>query len=154
VANCFPSGFEHHLTAAAHMINPFFPAGHATFTVQYLIGGVVLYVYVAYTQMVLARRLGILMRDAWLAWLPFANIYLLTKMAIREWWYMLGIFIPYVNIFVVGFLWSEASTRLGKNPWIGAAVVLPYIGILVPGYLVITTPPIVGPSKRNAVEVE
>ncbi len=104
-----------------------------------IVGGIVLYVYLAYTMMVLAHRLG--HKDSWMAWVPLANLYLLTQMAKREWWWIFGLFVPYVNFFIVGFLWSEIAQRFGKNPWIGAAIVLPVIGLAVPGYLVITGSP-------------
>ncbi len=85
--------------------------------------------------MVLARRLHV--ENSWLAWIPIANLYLLTKMAKREWWFLLGFLIPYVNIFIAALLWSDIGVRLGKSAWVGALVVLPYIGVFVPGYLVI-----------------
>lgn len=119
------------------MANPFFPISPAEFGLRELVGGIVIYVYIAYTIMVLAQRLHT--KDSWMAWLPFANLYLLTQMAKREWWWMLGFFIPYVNFFVIGFLWADISRHLHKNPWIGAAIVLPYVGMFVPGYLVLTT---------------
>ena len=102
-----------------------------------LITATVLYAYIGYTVMILAQRLRV--REFWFAWVPVANMYLLTKLARREWWWLFGLLIPYLNIFVLGFLWSEIAVRFHKNPWIGAAIVLPIIGLLVPGYLVLTT---------------
>lgn len=121
------------------MFNMLVPFLHMKIGPSELFVAAVLYAYTSYTQMVLARRLGILPRDAWLAWLPFANIYLLTKMAGLEWWYMLGVFIPYLNYALVAILWSQIGTRLKKPFWVGLFVVMPYIGVFVPGYFVLDT---------------
>jgi hypothetical protein len=121
------------------MFNPWFAGMHYEIGLRDLVGGLVIYIYIAYTVMILARRLH-LVKDSWWAWVPIANLLLLTKMAAREWWWIIGFVIPFVNIFVTAFLWAEIARRLGRNPWIGAVIVLPFIGIFVPGYLVVTTP--------------
>jgi len=110
---------------------------HLSFGLRELVGLTVIYIYVAYTLMVLAGRLG--HKDAWMAWIPFANLYLMTKMAGREWWWVIGAIITPINIFVVPFLWFTIAGRLGKNPWIGAAIIIPFIGLFIPGYLVLAT---------------
>jgi hypothetical protein len=127
-----------------------FPYNLATsfdFGFRELIGSLVIYVYLAYTMMLLADRLH--EKDGWMAWVPIANLYLLSKMAKREWWWLLGLLVPYLNIFVMGFLWSEVSQRLGKNAWIGAAIIVPFIGLFVPGYLVVSTPSGAGHHHGN-----
>ena len=101
------------------------------------VGGLVIYIYLSYTVMVLATSLGT--ARPWLAWIPIANFYLMTKMAALEWWWMLGLFIPIVNFFVGAYIWSEIGKRLGKPWWIGALFVVPFFGLLVPGYLVVVT---------------
>ncbi len=119
------------------MSDLFFPGGHITFGVREVVGSVVLYVYIAYALMILAQRLHL--KNAWMAWVPFANLYLMTTMAGQPWWWAIGIVITPINLFVVPFLWFIIAEKLGKNPWIGAAIIIPVIGLFVPGYLVITT---------------
>lgn len=114
----------------------FYPTTIIDFGMREIIGGIVLYVYLAFTTMVLARRLG--HHDSWMAWFPIANLYLLTKMAEREWWWLIGFVVPYVNFFVVALLWYEIAVRFNKNGWIGSAIILPIVGIFVPGYLVVS----------------
>ena len=105
--------------------------------IEKFVGGFVLYIYLAYTTMVLARRLGT--KHIWMAWIPVANLYLVTQMAGVEWWWMLGFFIPFVNFLVAGYLWSEIGKRLGKPWWIGILTAIPVLGLLIPGYFVITS---------------
>ncbi len=104
---------------------------------EQLVGGLVIFVYLAYTTMVLAHRLGV--KRSWLAWIPIANLYLMTKMAALPWWWMLGFFIPFINFLVAGYIWSEIGKRFNKPWWLGALTAIPLIGLLVPGYLVITS---------------
>ena len=119
------------------MFNPVFPGMDLQVGVRELVGATVIYVYIAYTSMVLAHRLHL--RDAWMAWVPFANLYLLAKMANKSPWFALGFLLPYVNFFTTGYLWSGIAFRLGKNSLLGAAIILPVIGLFVPGYLVLST---------------
>lgn len=118
------------------MFNPIFPGMDMHVGVRELVGITVIYAYVSYTMMVLAYRLGL--KDSWFAWVPFLNLYLLTKMAGQPWWYIFGLVVPYVHFFMYAYIWSAVAARLLRHPLIGAAIVLPYIGLLVPGYLVIT----------------
>jgi hypothetical protein len=120
------------------MLNLLFGGAHVTFGVRELVGGLVLYVYIAYTMMILAQRLHH-QKDAWMAWVPLANLYLMTKMGGQPWWWAFGIIITPINLFVVPFLWFTVAGRLGKNPWVGAAIIIPLVGLFIPGYLVITT---------------
>ncbi len=117
-----------------------------TWGAQQFVGMIVIYVYFAYTTMMLAKRLNI--ANSWLAWIPFLNLFLMTKMAKLDWWWLLGLFIPFVNFFVAGYIWSEIGKQLGKEWWVGALIAIPLIGWLVPGYLVVTT----GSNFRKPVE--
>jgi hypothetical protein len=116
--------------------------------IEQLVGGLVVYVYFAYTVMVLARRLG--MSKPWLAWIPVANLYLIVKMAGKEWWWLFGFLIPIVNFFVAGYVWSEIGERLGKPWWVGVLIIVPFIGFLVPGYLVLKGEAVKPPESSTA----
>ena len=82
------------------------------------------YIYAALALCATARRLGI--KDAWLAWIPIGNLYLLSQMAKMDWRPVLLVVGVPVPIFGVGFaavlvgftiLWTvkvcEAKTLLG-----------------------------------------
>jgi len=34
----------------------------------------------------------------------------------KKW--LIGLFIPYVNIIVYGILWGKIAKKLGRNPWL------------------------------------
>lgn len=110
---------------------------YSDFGVNQFFGWLALYCYIGFTVMTLANRLGV--KRSWMAWVPIANFYLLTKMAQRQWWFMFGFFVPIVNIFVLALLWSDIAQHFKKSPWIGIAIVIPVVGLLVPAYLVFTT---------------
>jgi hypothetical protein len=60
---------------------------------------IAVYVYLSLTTMRLAKKTGT--KYGWLAWIPFANFYLYSKMAGMHWWpifLLVGIFIPYLGI--------------------------------------------------------
>lgn len=114
---------------------------------EQLVGGVVIYVYLAFTLMILARRLAA--PHMWMAWVPIANMYLMTKMANLPWWWVLGFFIPFINFFIAGYVWSEIGKKFGKPWWVGGFVCLPLIGLIVPGYLVFTTGSFVAPAPKS-----
>ena len=50
---------------------------------------VVLYIYSSLTLMIVAKRLNV--EPAWLAWIPIANLYLMSKIAKQPWWPILFI---------------------------------------------------------------
>lgn len=73
-----------------------------------ILGGILfiallMYIYQAFALMTLARRTKT--KNGWLAWIPFANIYLITQIAKKEWWWTLiiifGGFIPILGGLIV-----------------------------------------------------
>lgn len=126
-----------------------FLSGNMT-TMHQSIGILVLYVYIAYTCMILATRLGT--ARPWLAWIPFADMYLITQMALKPWWWLFGFFIPFANIALVAYLWSEIAKRLNQPWWIGILIAVPFVGLAVPGYLVVTTSNHGGPKKVDPIQ--
>lgn len=114
---------------------------------EQLVGSLVIYVYLAFTLMILARRLSA--SNIWMAWVPIANMYLMTKMANLPWWWMLGFFIPFINFFIAGYVWSEIGKRFGKPWWVGGLVFLPLIGLIIPGYFVFTTGSFAAPAEKT-----
>ncbi len=63
-----------------------------------LIIGIAVYLYMSFALMTLAKRMKI--ERPWIAFIPVANLYLMSKMAKMHWWPVL---------FVIGTLFSEVS---------------------------------------------
>jgi len=88
------------------------------------------YVYGGLTMMTIANKLG--EKNSWLAWIPIANIYLITKMGGFTGWMFLLFFIPFVN-FVFGIvLMMKIAERRGFPNWLGLLVLVPIYVTLVP----------------------
>ncbi|MBN1792420.1 hypothetical protein JW826_01930 [Candidatus Woesearchaeota archaeon] len=94
------------------------------------------YIYSAIAMMTIANRLKT--KPSWLAWIPIANIYLLTKMAKMPWWPMLlliGAFIPVIGpllslafmVFMVIWTWKVCERR-NLPGWLAVLTVIPVLG--------------------------
>lgn len=104
-----------------------------------LVGGIValvFYIYSAITMMTIAKKTKT--DNAWLAWIPFANIALLANIAKKPWWpvlLMLGFWIPILNIllmlvllvYVIMWLYKICEIR-NKPGWLAILIIIPFLG--------------------------
>lgn len=98
-----------------------------------------MYVYCALALSAIAKKTNT--EPAWLAWIPVANIYLLTKIAKMPWWPMLlmiGFVIPFVNILaaiaigVFSIIWYwKMYERVGRPGWWAIFIIIPFFGAIV-----------------------
>ena len=95
--------------------------------------GLIFYVYVSFCLMKIAQKLGV--ENAWLAWIPIVNLWTLVQCAGKEWWWILLLFIPLVNIVIQVMIWMAISERRGKPSWVGILIIVPLANIILPGYL-------------------
>jgi hypothetical protein len=94
----------------------------------------VLYVYVSYCLMKIAKKLNV--ENAWLAWIPIVNLWIVVQCAGKEWWWIILMFIPIVGYVVNILLWMAMCERRGKASGVGLLMILPPLGYLIlPGYL-------------------
>ena len=100
---------------------------------------VILYVYVALALMAIARKTKT--KDAWLAWIPIANFYLLTQMARKSgnWtWILLAMFLPFGGLFVavvgIWLFWLVAE-RIRFPGWISLLLLVPFVNLIILGVL-------------------
>jgi hypothetical protein len=96
----------------------------------------VFYVYFSMCIMKIAQKLGV--ENAWLAWIPIINIWILVQCAGKEWWWILLCFIPIANIIAVIVIWMAIAERRGKPSWLGILMIVPLANLIVPGYLAFT----------------
>ncbi len=98
-----------------------------------VVGGFVGYLYFSITLMVIARKSNT--PNAWLAWIPIGNVFLMCAIGRRPSWWVLLMLIPFVNVFVGVMVWMSIAEARGKPAWAGALVFLPLVGLFVPIYL-------------------
>lgn len=94
---------------------------------------IVLYVYFALCLQLIAKKTST--PNAWLAWIPIANIFLFLQVAQKPLWWFILILIPIVNIVIGIILWMKVAERRSKPSWLGILVIVPIVGIIIPGYL-------------------
>jgi hypothetical protein len=92
-----------------------------------------IYVYVSLALQTIATKTNT--PNAWLAWIPIVNIFLMLNVAQKPLWWFILFLIPIANI-VVGILaWMAIAERRGKPSWWGIMVIVPVMNIIMPGYL-------------------
>ena len=92
-----------------------------------------LYVYIALCLQTIAKKTNT--ENAWLAWIPIANIILMLNIAKKPVWWIILMLVPLVNIVIAIIVWMAIAEARGKPNWWGILVIVPIVGIIVPGYL-------------------
>ena len=98
------------------------------------------YIYMAVALMTIAKKTKT--KDAWMAWIPIANLYLMTKIADVPTWTILAfllLFIPVLGglAFMAVYIWwwwkiAEARKMEG---WLSILLVLPVINLVIVGII-------------------
>lgn len=106
----------------------------------FMVGGLIFYVYLALTLMTIAQKTNT--PNAWLAWIPVANIYLMTQIAGLNGWWTLIIFasiIPLVGglvfIGVLTWWWWLIAEKRGRPGWWGLLTLIPVVNLVIMGML-------------------
>lgn len=98
-----------------------------------LILGAVGYIYVALALQTIANKTNT--ANAWLAWIPLVNIFLMVNIAQKPGWWFILCLIPFVNIVMFIIIWMAIAERRGKPSWWGIMLIVPVMNIIMPGYL-------------------
>jgi hypothetical protein len=99
----------------------------------FLIFCLVMYVYVALALQTIAQKTDT--ENAWLAWIPIANIVLMLNIAKKPIWWIILFFIPLVSLVMAIIVWMAIAEERGKPNWWGILLIIPGVGLIVPGYL-------------------
>ena len=91
------------------------------------------YVYSAITLMFIAKKTGT--SNAWMAWIPILNIYLMCKIAGKSVFWILLFLLPVVNIVALVLLWAAIAQRLGRPGWWGILMLIPVLNFVLMGIL-------------------
>jgi Family of unknown function (DUF5684) len=91
------------------------------------------YIYVALALQTIATKT--MTANAWLAWIPIANVVLILNVAKKPLWWFLLFLIPLVNIVVSIMVWMAVAEARKKPNWWGILMIVPVVNMVVPGYL-------------------
>ena len=78
--------------------------------------------------------------NAWFAFVPFLNLWLMCEMADVPIYYLLAFMIPGINIIILIYLWSQIAENTNKSPLWGILMILPGINLAVGYYLALYEP--------------
>lgn len=125
-------------SAALGGIIGFAAAAFVLFAVLMLILLIAIYIYTSLATMAIAKKTKT--KNAWLAWIPIANVYLLTQMAkVSGLWtlMLLAYFLPYVGaLTVIGFstwFYWRIAKRIGFPGWTSLLMIIPIVNFVILG---------------------
>jgi len=73
--------------------------------------------------------------NAWLAWIPIGNLFLLVSLADLGCLWVLGMFVPCVNFFVAIYVWWRIFEKRRKPGVLSLLMLIPGVNLLVALYL-------------------
>lgn len=103
------------------------------FILFFVLFGLAFYVYVALALQTIAKKTNT--ENAWLAWIPIANVFLMLMVAKKPLWWFLLVLIPLVNIVIYILVWMGIAEARSKPNWWGILIIVPVANLIVPGYL-------------------
>ena len=106
----------------------------------YFIFVIILYVYFAFALMTIAKKTNT--PNAWLAWIPIANHYLMTQIAGLSGWhtvFFLLMFIPVIGAIAflgitIWWFWRICEVR-NRPGWWALLLLVPVVNLVIPGIL-------------------
>ena len=109
------------------------PGIAAGMMIIYFILMAVFYIYMALALQTIAKKTNT--ENAWFAWIPILNVFLMLMIAKKPLWWFILLFIPIVNIVISIIVWMAMAEARGKPSWIGILMLVPVLNIIIPGYL-------------------
>ncbi len=89
----------------------------------------VIYIVGSLPVMAMARRVGHDM--PWLAFIPIAQMWLLIDIAGRDWWCLLLMFVPVVNLGVSVWIGMGLADTFNQPQWLGILMLVPLVNLAV-----------------------
>jgi hypothetical protein len=100
----------------------------AGFTLVFFGIALAIYIFFSLCMYLIAKKLNV--EGAWTAWVPLLNLWAFVGSAGKPWWWILLLFVPFVNFFVVIYLWMCIVENLGKNKWLGLLMIVPLVNFV------------------------
>jgi len=95
---------------------------------------IIVYFYFSYSLYVIAQKTGH-ESNAWMAWVPVINTFLMLQIAGKPMWWFILLLIPIVNIVILIIVWMKIAEARNKPDWWGLLLLVPFVNFIVPGYL-------------------
>lgn len=117
-----------------------FESGHDAGTMASTVGMfgwlfiLAIYFYFSFTMYKIALKTG-WNSQAWWAWVPLLNSFLMLKCASKPMWWFLLFMIPIVNLIYFAIVWIEIAKATGNAPMWGIMMLLPIINFIAVGIL-------------------
>jgi len=93
----------------------------------------VLYIYICLTLQIMAKKTET--SNAWMAWIPVLNLFLIPRIAQKPAWWGLLLLVPLLGVVIMAIIGLKIAERRNKPGWIGILVIIPVINLFVLGYL-------------------
>ncbi|BAY81865.1 hypothetical protein NIES267_13420 [Calothrix parasitica NIES-267] len=100
-----------------------------------LIIGLAAYAFSSYCLYVMFQKLNY--PKPWFAWVPFLQNWAMFELGDQSPWWIIGFFIPFVNIVAAIYLiiaFINMVKKLGKNPWFILLMIIPLANFAVMYY--------------------
>ena len=98
------------------------------------------YIFTALVIMSLSKKTNT--DKEWLAWIPIANVYQLTRIGGLEWWWTLLVFasvIPVIGgIVAIGamiYIWWRVAEKINKPGWWSLLLLIPIVNLVIMGIM-------------------
>ena len=108
--------------------------------VSFFVFAIITYVYMAFALMTIANKTNT--PNAWLAWIPIVNLYLITQIAQVPWWTLFVIFLGFIPIIgtlaviaVMMWWWWKIAEARNKPGWYGILIAIPIVNIIIIGLI-------------------
>jgi hypothetical protein len=109
------------------------PGVAAGMMIIYFILMAIFYIYFALALQTIAKKTNT--ENAWFAWIPILNVFLMLMIAKKPLWWFILLLIPFVNIVISIIVWMGIAEARGKPSWIGILMLIPFVNVIIPGYL-------------------
>ena len=115
-------------------------AAFGAFMIFALIILLAIYLYMAFALMTIANKTKT--KNSWLAFIPIANIYLMTQIAGLSGWWTLAVLagiIPVIGSIAVlaamAYFWWLIAEKLKRPNWWGILMIIPIVNLVIIGIL-------------------
>jgi len=95
--------------------------------------GLAVYIYSSLCLYLIAKKRNL--DEAWAAWIPLLQMWPLMSAAGKPLWWIILLFIPFVNAVIGIYLWMCIAENLGRNKWLGLLMLIPVVNFVFMGVL-------------------